>query len=351
MKVLIDTTPLNNSNAIRGVGTYTRFLTAALEKNNKVEVARSGIIEAKGKTFSPDIVHYPFFDLFFPTLPIFRKAKTVVTIHDVIPLLYPKFYPRGKRGELALIRQKLALKNVDLVITDSEASKKDITKYLKVSSEKIEVVPLAANPELKKADSKAIAKYRRQFKLPKKYLLYVGDINYNKNLPQLIKTLKYLPSDIKLVCLGKNFFPQDIPEWQWIDSQLALSGVSKRVKFLTNVLGDDYEALSAIYTAALAYIQPSLYEGFGLPILEAMQCQTPVICGQNSSLVEVSGYKALLVNEETAANFSTRIEEILAWTKTKRNKFVQEAYKWSKEFTWKKTAKKTVDAYQKILKK
>jgi len=176
----------------------------------------------------------------------------------------------------------------------------------------------------------------------------VGDINHNKNLTQLIKTLKYLPREIKLVCVGKSFFPQDIPEWQNIEKQLALSDVAGRVKFLIDILGDDPEELSAIYYGALAYIQPSIYEGFGLPILEAMQCQTPVICGQNSSLPEVTGKYALTVTKETAQEFAKQVEEVLTWSKNHRQEFLKEAANWAKKFSWEKTAKKTIKLYQEL---
>lgn len=348
IKVLLESSPLSNAHAIRGVGAYTRFLSAALEKEPEVELQRSAVQE---KSFKPDIIHYPFFDLFFPTLPLFRKAKTVVTIHDVIPLRYPRFYPVGKRGALAFLKQRLALQSVDAVITDSEASKTDIMRYLRIPAEKIHVVMLAANPELKTPDEKTLARVRRRWHLPEKYLLYVGDINYNKNIPQLIKTLKYLPKNVKLVCLGKNFFPQNIPEWQWIESQIALSNVQNRVIFLTQILGDALEDISAIYHASLAYIQPSLYEGFGLPILEAMRCQTPVICAENSSLPEVANTHALFVPEAKAEDFAKAVEKLLSWSARERSKWLEAAKRWESTFTWKKSAEATLSVYQKLLEK
>jgi glycosyltransferase involved in cell wall biosynthesis len=203
IKVLINDSPLKNANAIRGVGAYTRFLTQALAKNKSVELA---LTSEKNTDFKPEITHYPFFDLFFSTLPLINKGKTIVTIHDVIPLLYPKYYPIGKKGLLALIRQKVALKSVNAVITDSNNSKTDIAKYLRFPLDKIYVVPLASNPNLRLATAEEIKKISKKYKLAKKYLLYVGDINYNKNLPQLIKTLKFLPKEIHLLVWVKIFF-------------------------------------------------------------------------------------------------------------------------------------------------
>lgn len=347
MRVLIDVQPLSSGHAVRGVGMYTRFLTEALERDGKIDVFRSGLEEIK----KPDIVHYPFFDLFFPTLPFLKKGKkTVVTIHDVIPLLFPQQYPPGKRGSLNFMRQKLALKNVDAVLTDSEASKKDIVFHLGVPQEKVHVVYLAANPFLEPTTEGKAEKVRKQLDLPKTYILYVGDINYNKNVPQLIKALKYLPRHVHLVCVGKNFVDQDIPEWQAITSQIALSNVTERVHFVPNILTDDYETLSAVYSGALVYVQPSLYEGFGLPLLEAMRCKTPVISAKNSSLREV-GDKAVLFSSTDAENFSENIEMILEMSDQKRKEFVANASKWEEKFTWDKTAKETIKVYESLFKK
>lgn len=349
IKILLDNSPMHNANAIRGVGVYTKFLSQALlKKKNLLE-----LILSKGtrQTIKPELVHYPFFDLFFPTLPLIKKYPTVVTIHDVIPLLYPQFYKVGKRGRLALIKQKLALRRVDAVITDSQASKTDIAKYLGVEMNKIEVVPLASNPEINIASEEEQRRVQRKYKLPKNYLLYVGDINYNKNLPQLIKAMKFLPKEIKLVCVGKNFYPQEIPEWQWIEAQIALSDVGGRIKFLTNLPSEASADLSAIYSGALAYIQPSLYEGFGLPVLEAMSAGTPVICADNSSLREVTLNKAVLVEEAKAEYFATAVETVLSWKKMQRQKFIEEAKAHANKFTWSKTAKATIEVYQRVLNK
>jgi len=349
MKVLLNTSPLSDANATRGIGTYTRFLLDRLLNNQKIEVFQSGTMsESELRKFQADVVHYPYFDFFFPTLPLKLITKTVVTIHDVIPLIFPKHYRPGKIGKVNFLRQKLALKAVNRIITDSESSKKDIIKHLGVPEEKITVIYLAANPKLQPLKKEVWQKYQRKLRLPKNYLLYVGDINYNKNLTQLIKTLKFLPREIKLVCVGNNFHPQEIPEWEAIEKQIALSNVANRVKFIEDVISDDPEELASIYQGALAYIQPSLYEGFGLPILEAMQCQTPVICGKNSSLTEITGDKAILVDEEKAENFAEAVKQVLAWKKKDRQAFLDKARQWAKKFSWEKTAKETIKVYQEL---
>jgi len=349
LNILFETSVLSGGHSARGIGIYARLLTEELKNNPEINLIKSSTLE-KNEKIKIDITHYPFFDLFFSTLPINPFKKIVVTIHDVIPLIFPKFYEPGIKGKLRFEKQKLALKNVNVVITDSQASKIDIIKYLNVPEEKVYVIYLAASTELVKQDDKYVRKILRKYKLPKKYLLYVGDINYNKNIPQLIKMMKFVENkNISLVCVGRNFAPQEIPEWKWIETQLALSDVNDRVVFLTNVPTEPVDELAAIYSGAVAYVQPSLYEGFGLPVLEAMQCKTPVVCTKNSSLTEVGGENVVYA-EPIAESLAEAVADVVGWSKTKRSKWLRDAFKWSQTFSWQKTANETIEVYKQILK-
>jgi len=346
IKVLIDISPLQNANAIRGVGVYTRFLVESFQKLPEIKVFTDAKLTQGQKI---NITHYPFFDLFFATLPLKKKTKTVVTIHDVVPLLFPKQYPAGIKGKLRFGKQRLALRSVDAIITDSESSKKDIIRFLKVPEAKVRVVYLAANPNIIVASEEAKQHAHYKYHLPNKYILYVGDINYNKNLPQLIKAMKFLPDDIWLVCVGKNFYAHDIPEWKAIETQVALSDVTKRTMFLNEISGAATEELSAIYSSATMYVQPSLAEGFGLPVLEAMQCKVPVVATKNSSLTEIGGEFAQYVQTD-AESIAAGMKVVLDWTEAQRTKQVNAAAKWSSHFSWDKVAQDTLAVYQSILK-
>lgn len=346
--VLFETSVLSGGHSARGIGTYARLLLQELEKIENISIYKTSTL-AKDEKLKPDIIHYPFFDLFFNTLPLSPFKNKVVTVHDVIPLVFPEHYKPGIKSKLRFKKQKLALKSAAAVITDSQASKKDIVKYLDIPEKKIHVVYLAANPELTAQDEELISKVKKKNQLPEKYILYVGDINYNKNIPQLIKMMKYIEDpDIKLVCLGRNFAPQDIPEWKWIETQLALSDVADRVVFLNTVLTESVAELAAIYSGAELYIQPSLYEGFGLPVLEAMQCRTPVVCSENSSLIEVGGGHVVYTQPE-AEEMALAVESVLGWSKTKRIQWIRDAFKWSQTFSWQKTAQETAKVYETVL--
>lgn len=343
--VLIDTAPIQNANAVRGVGVYTRLLVKNLEQKKTVRIFTD---QKEAQLEKIDITHYPYFDFFFDTLPFKKKTKTVVTIHDVIPLVFKKQYWPGVKGWLRLQRQRAALKSVDAVITDSHASQKDIIEYLKLPEKKVHVVYLAANPNLYASTQEAIARASKKYGLPAEYVLYVGDINYNKNVPQLIKSLRHLPETLHLICVGRNFVSQKIPEWKAIETQLALSDVQQRVHFITDLGSEASEDLSALYSGAVAYIQPSLYEGFGLPVLEAMVCKTPVVAARNSSLIEVGGERVVYA-ETNAESLAESIKEVLEWSAAKRAQWVNDGAKWAQTFSWSKTADQTIAVYQSLL--
>lgn len=351
MKVLIDTQPLYNANAIRGVGVYTRYLIQALKdlKLDDIEVITSDQADINyfAAKSSVDIIHYPFFDLFKNTLPLFHsgRQKIIVTIHDVIPLLFPEHYPVGIRGNIAFSLQKLALKNVSAVLTDSQASKTDIVKYLSMPAEKVHVVYLAGNPEIQQVSKSKQLEMKKKYNLPEKYILYVGDINYNKNIPELIKALTFIDESVHLVCLGKNFRSQGIPEWHAIRSTIDKYKLASRVHFISNLSKNSTGELSAFYSAADCYVQPSLYEGFGLPVLEALQCDTKVVASQNSSLTEIGG-EVVEYCQPTAKDIGDKVEKVLKEGRSEN---------WSKKvrehlgkFSWKKTAVETAEVYKKM---
>jgi len=215
MKVAVDISPLKNANRYRGVGIYTKQLVESFKSLNIPDFSFQ-IIEDGGITKDYDLVHYPFFDLFFLTLPLKKEKPMVVTIHDTIPLVFPEHYPSGIKGSLKFQIQKFSLKKVKAVITDSENSKKDIFKYLNYSKEKIYVVPLAPSDIFKPIKSTMILhRIIVKYNLPERFVLYVGDVNYHKNILGLIKAfaklkaqkskVKNTSQNLKLVLVGKAF--------------------------------------------------------------------------------------------------------------------------------------------------
>src|SRR5690606_743268 len=139
-----------------------------------------------------DIIHYPYFDPFFLTLPLKKRVKTIVTVHDLTPLVFPDAFPAGIKGKLSWQVQKYSLKSASAIIADSEASKKDIIRLTGIDSNKIHVVYLAAGEEFERlqlSDTRN-KELRKKYKLPENFLLYVGDVTWNKNLPRLLDAIE-----------------------------------------------------------------------------------------------------------------------------------------------------------------
>lgn len=323
---------------------YTRFLAEALEQigpDNQLE-----LLTEKPKA-APDLIHYPFFDLFFSTLPTPKKTPVVVTIHDVIPLVFPDQYKPGVKGTLRFWRQRARLQKVGGVITDSEASRQDIHEYLHVPLEKIWVTPLAANPQLQPVSEYLQRKYAEELGLEYDYVVYVGDINYNKNLPALLLALTQLPEEVHLAVVSRTFSNTAIPEGKILADLIKENDLKDRVHVL-DIPADNPEMMSAVIARARCLVQPSLYEGFGLPVLEAMQVGQVVVSSNTSSLPEVGGDVAIFV-EPNLAGITSGILEAWKLRGEERSARVTAGQKWAKHFSWKNTAMQTLSVYKAVL--
>lgn len=350
MRVHLDTSPLTSGHAGRGIGTYTRELLQGLRDlaQRREDLIITSSQDEEGTTTVPDVVHYPFFDLFFATLPWKRTAPTVVTIHDVIPLVFPEQYPPGIKGKLRFLRQKKALQKVDAVITDSECSKQDIVRLLQYPEEKIHVVPLAASPALKPLNEYFAEKFTQPFELPAKYVVYVGDINYNKNIPTLLLALTQLPEDLHLVVVSRTFNNTAIPEGKRIHEIIEANNLQERVH-VVDVPTDRPELLAGVLTEAKCLVHPSLYEGFGLTVLEALQVGTVVVSSNASSLPKVTGDAAIMV-EPTIIGLVEGIEQAVRLRGDDREAWIARGQKWAKQFSWNKTAEQTLAVYEGVVK-
>src|SRR3990167_908630 len=282
VKVAIDTSPLISGHESRGIGAYTKNLA---EEFKRGKWGFDFVFFDNGNCPSGvDLVHYPYFDLYFKTLPVKAHKPRIVTIHDVIPLVFPQHYPAGIRGRINFFLQKIALKNVDAVICDSKASKEDIANKLPFPKAKIHVVYLAQSSNYKRIDDrKLLNEIVKKYKLPKKFALYVGDVNWHKNIENMIKAVKI--SNMDLVMVGKALVDNKLPQTNKIDSLI------KKLKIENQIIKTGFveeRDLVAIYNLAKVTLLPSHYEGFGLPVLESMACGTPVVASNVGSIPEIS---------------------------------------------------------------
>ena len=354
MKIAINVLPLKLKHKDRGIGFYTSNLIENLKDDSSLEVQEFIHLS---EIRNADIVHYPWFDFFFHTLSINKQFKTIVTIHDVIPLIFPKQYPVGLRGKFNLILQRLALRNFKSIITDSEVSKKDISKYLGIDKEKAFVVYLAANKNFRTQKETKLIYTKRKYKLPDNFLLYVGDANWVKNLPFLIEGFNNLIQtsdfkDVKLVLVGgvflKNVENINHPE---LESLKRVNRLIKEQNLEGNILrpGElNLEELIYFYNLATVYVQPSLYEGFGLPLIEAFSCGTPVVSSNKGSLLEVGGDAAVYFDPTNLSQFVSILKEILQ-SKSLQDKLSRLGLKRAEKFSWDKVVADTKKVYLKTM--
>lgn len=294
----------------RGAGFYGKNLEEALKTISGLEITNS----------NPDLIHFLYFDPFFLTLPPVRKQKTIVTVFDLTPLVLPDLYPPGIRGKIKWEIQKNLLKTVDHIITISKSARDDIVKIVGIPENKITVTYLAVGKEYV------------SLKIPKDgSILYIGDINPNKNLSSLFKATQLLPK-AKLIMVGKA-----LAESIEIKKEISDLGISDRVTLKGFI--EETEKIKLINKARV-YVQPSIYEGFGLPVLEALACGTPVICGNNSSMPEIGGNAVTYANVLDPKDLADKINKIKP-----TGKEVKQAAK----FSWDKTAQETVKVYEKVL--
>jgi glycosyltransferase involved in cell wall biosynthesis len=318
-----------------GVQTVTlpacRLLPALLTLGN-------ALIAGQAKRLKLDILHDPIGVTPF----LFGGAKTVVTVHDVFALSIPGY---STQLDTLIYRHWLprVLPNVHAVVTVSEASQRDIMRYLRVPSQKLHITSEGATPLYRPAPPEQIAYVRGVYGLPEHYLLFVGSIEERKNLRRVLEAYALVREQgfpHALVVVG----PQ---KWKYapILEKLRALHLEEAVIFTGYARQED---LPALYTGADAFVFPSLYEGFGLPVLEAMACGAPVITSNTSSLPEVAGDAALLVDPYDVSALQTAITQLLTQSSlraTLRAKGLARAQR----FSWQHTAQQTLAVYHSVL--
>ena len=290
------------------------------------------------KAQDAEILHQPCF-----SAPIFHSnMKVVVTIHDLIAIKFPRditFFSSQFFGKWMPFSYHFA----DKIIAISEHTKKDIIKFLNIPEKKIRVIHLAAGSEFNEnIATNKVERIRKKYNTGNKYLLHTGTLNPRKNLEFLIlvfaEIIKTHP-DYNLVIAGKK-------GW-YFEGLFKLVGdlnLKNKVKFVGYVPDEDSPAL---YKGAALFLFPSLYEGFGLPPLEAMACGCPVISSNTSSMPEVIGEEGILVSPKDKAAWVRIIKELLS-NPNLRRKYIKYSLRQAKKFSWKKCAEETLKVYEEI---
>ncbi|GJL56323.1 MAG: glycosyl transferase [Nitrospirales bacterium] len=362
MKIVIAAWHLNDVNV--GLGRYTRNLIEALgrvDRNNEYDI----LMPVKASNFpSYPNVHYWFcrYPVFkrrfweqFATMGVGRydllhfpydscialkRGKFIVTIHDVKPLLYPKpkkhvnFYSLMKR--LYLPRP---FETIDHVITVSDCSRNDIVKNLGVSEDRVTVIPQGVEPNIFMPLPTDVA--QEQPEAP--YVLCVAGADPTKNIQSLILAFSLLPEklrhDHQLMLVG------DLKKQDDLLRLVKEKGIETQTVF-AGIVSD--QQLVRYYQYAEVFVFPSLYEGFGLPVLEAMACGCPVVCSNTSSLPEVVGEAAMMVGPLDITALEYAMRQVLS-DSTLRHRMREAGLQRAKQFSWNQTATRTVELYERVV--
>lgn len=289
----------------------------------------------------PDIFHSPHF-----VLPLLFSRRTVVTIHDLIPMLFPKNLPSRATYVHYNTMIKLGVRKAQKIIAVSASTKNDLIRLVRIPPEKIVVIPEAADARYKPVqDEQRWKQVKERQGIQRKFLLYVGNYKPHKNLVRLVKAFSQLPESLRkehqLVLVGKK--DKRYPE---VGSLVKKLNLKRDVTMLGFLSEDD---LLMFYNAAQALILPSLYEGFGLPPLEAMACGTPVIASNVSSIPEVVGDAALLLSNQQDVNEIAKAMEKILTDENLRKDLRAKGLARAKQFSWKRTAEETLQVYREVV--
>lgn len=293
------------------------------------------------KKINPDLVHFTHF-----SRPIFFGGRSVVTIHDLTHLFFPgeKMKSFFKKWAYGLVLSH-SCRTAEKIIAVSENTKKDLRKFLGIAPHKIEVIYEGVEANYREVGPEEIERVRKKYHLTKPYILYIGVWRVHKNLVGLIKAFGYLKNkynpNIDLVVGGKH------------DSGTSVFETIKKFNLKDNVLLPGFvaeEDLPALYSGAELFVFPSFYEGFGLPILEAMSCGVPVVCSNTSSLPEVAGEAAQYFDPYNPEEMAEAIREVLI-NKGLAETLRQKGFERVGNFSWHRMAKETLSVYEQVGKK
>jgi glycosyltransferase involved in cell wall biosynthesis len=305
-----------------------------------------------------DLFHIPL-----NAVPLVMPKPYLVTIHDMSTLLFAS--QRGYRNRLRRFYLRRGLLRADRVIAVSMATCRDVEAVLGIPMSRMRVVYNAPDPTFHASSAPSLTKNGEEFGYPHghpaeiqrvldryriqyPFLLYVGRTNPQKNIPRLVEAFAVLRGelqehpvyrDLRLLIIG-----DEISRYPALRHAVIQSRVEDTVRFLGFV---PIDTLRAFYQAASAFVFPSLYEGFGLPPLEAMACGTPVVCSHVSSLPEVVGDAAEIINPENVFDIARGMREVLL-DPQRRTLLVARGFEQARRFSWERTAQKVLDAYEEI---
>lgn len=344
----------------------TRFDLAALRARHDARVSwweyRCAIFNLHNVLHAPvaskaqdTVVHYPYY-----VRPHATRPPSVTTLFDAIPFLFPEYTPSPHARLSIHLLHRIAISASRRIITISQSAAHELTHFFPAIASRLTVVPLAADPAFTPQAESHIARIRARFDLPPRFALYLGSNKPHKNLERLIEAwrvisnwrleigdwdespISNLQSPIPLIIAGHQ--DARYPEAQ---TRAQALGITPWVRFIGSV--SDAQA-AALYSACDLFVYPSLHEGFGLTVLEAMACGAPVTCSNRSSLPEVAGDAALLFDPEQPRAIAEACLRVLC-DDALRARLRMRSLERAAKFSWRQTARQTVDVYRNALKR
>lgn len=341
--------------AMDKINHYTLFYNSFSKKNiQDLYFVNSTVVKKripnKLLNASLRLFNYPKFEnyigqfdcLFLPNINQFAigpRTKLALTVHDLSPFITPEFYDYKRQLWHKSLEFPKALARANVIFAVSEYTKRDLVDKFKVPHQKIIVTHLGVNhtlfhPDLAEAGLREV---RNRYGLPGKFILYLGTLEPRKNIPGLIQAFNQVEGDAHLVIAGRRGWRYDS-----IYKEIQNSPKRRHIKLLGFVDEPDKPYLLKL---ARVFAFPSFYEGFGLPVLEAMSVGTPVLASQLTSIPEVTGSSAMLINPYNIDDIAAGLSELLT-NNNLRSMFVTSALERAKEFTWDKTAEKVYGSFQ-----
>lgn len=344
----------------QGIDTYVQFLIDGIKNLKKIKIyeyktnisAEFSKKSFQNKTISffkkiyrdqialPEYIKRNGMDIFHCTenygIPIYLPCKAVTTIHDLIPL---KFKIWNKLQRYRFLKQmEYAVNKSEKIITVSENSKKDIVNMLNLKSENVFVTYLTVDKTFKvERKQEKIERVKEKFSIKKPYIMIVGGVNPRKNTKRIIDIfMRNYREKYQLVVVGENFIRMNYDTTARYDKNIIFTGFIDKVDLIL------------LYNGAELFVYPSIYEGFGIPILESMACGTPVVTSNISSMPEVAGDAALLIDPYDSYSINNAMNKILN-DKILQNELVFRGFERIKKFPFEKLAKETSEIYSCIM--
>jgi glycosyltransferase involved in cell wall biosynthesis len=340
------------SNSIFQLATVlsTHDITLTIQHKNREAFFKDqvNILEEPATCHLPPATEYDLVHTFTMNLPRNRNLPWILTVFDTITEVYPEVlqevYPKLSGPAVDILRKNLhaVVKRADRLIAISDNTKKDIVKYYGIAENKIEVIPLAPLPCFQEVPSAERTRFLERQKIDVPFFLFVGPRWKHKNFPALLKAFGlFRKMDEKNKAL-RLFAVGSSPVWTDEETRLIGSaGLGGQVRAIPYVSAAE---LNLWYNTATALVYPSLYEGFGLPPLEAMSCGLPVLASGRSSIPEVTGEAALLYDPERPEEIAELLKKIVYDTSLREKQKEQGKYQ-AKKFSWEKIVKQTLEVY------